>query len=126
MVWRRGGFIDAAWSGWQCVHQALRQKSADLAREGQKRPDALRIRRDEAQYPAQPAFAPRSFDPSVDLRTPNVQQAAVSHARGARGFARQARETTVKVNLRGRSGVAGLKHLLYQVDPAPRPVQFVT
>ena len=65
-------------------------------------------------------------DLPLDDRAADVEQAPYGARRGARRFATAAGEAAVEVQLCGWVTASPSEHLLHEIDPAARPVEFVT
>jgi hypothetical protein len=61
----------------------------------------------------------------VDQLAADVKQAPVLHARRARGFAVQARQAAVQVQLGLAGRLGAFEHILDQVDAPARAIEFV-
>ncbi len=83
------------------------------------------IRNDGAQGLALQRFGAAAADAVLDDLTPDIEQPAVMHARGAGGFAGAAGQAAVEMKPGFRRGRHAFQDLLHQVDAAARPVELV-
>ena len=114
-VFAFGGHLGADALGQQAAHGL-----AQLHRRGEQgRAQAL------FQRPALQAFAQGALYLGIDHFAANVDQAAILHAAGAGGFAVQAGQAAVQVQLGGTGGLGAFHDLFDEVDAPARAVQLI-
>jgi hypothetical protein len=80
---------------------------------------------DPAQHAARERGRRTAAHTGFDYMASDVEQAAVVHARRARGLARPAGETAIEVELRLLRDRLAFQHLLHEIDAPARPVELV-